>query len=425
MDNNKILSVKEILDLELNIPNYQRPYKWTAKNVTQLLEDIEEAIKNKNSFYTKEDSFKYRIGTIILHNNEGKLDIVDGQQRLITLSLIGVVLENEYPKLLTQNEFTSLSAINIHNNFKVIKEWFKKITNEEKEKWIIAFEDTLEVIKIEVDELSSAFQLFDSQNTRGKELEPHDLLKAFHLREMRNDIHDMYNSTKKWESHASQSIKILFEDYLFPIYHWIDKEKSTRFKISDIDTFKGININSTYVYAIRAFKSSPNYLIGEPFISGKDFFLMVEHYLELLNNLNNEIEENESFRSLKEIINDKDSNRHKGFAYTYTLFKCAALYYVDKFNNYDEKAIKNIFLRAFMLRCDLKVLNYESVNKYATIETYGLAERYTNKIPLFYHIRKARFHNEISYLAVNTKQNEDNPNRNKLREKLDSINKGE
>ncbi len=423
MDNNKILSVKEVLELELNIPNYQRPYKRTEKNVNQLLEDIEEAIKN--SFYVKYDSFKYRIGTIILHNYEGKLDIVDGQQRLITLSLIKIVLENEFPKILSNNEFSSLSAINIHKNYNVIKEWFKKITNEVKEKWIAAFQDILEVIEIEVDDLSSAFQLFDSQNTRGKTLDPHDLLKAFHLREMRNDIHDMYNSTKKWESHASQSIKILFEDYLFPIYHWIDKEKSTRFKISDIDTFKGININSTYVYAIRAFKSSPNYQIGEPFISGKDFFLMVEHYLELLNNLNNEIEENESFCSLKEIINDKNYNIHRGFVYSYILFKCAALYYVDKFNNYDEKAIKNIFLWAFMLRCDLKVLNYESVNKYATIETYQVAERYTNKIPLFYYIRKARFHNEISNLVVNTKQDKDNPNRNGLRKKLDSINKGE
>ena len=78
-----------------------------------------------------------------------------------------------------------------------------------------------------------------------------------------------------------------------------------------------------------------------------------------------------------------------------------------------------------MLRCDLKVLNYESVNKYATIETSEKAERYTNKIPLFYHIRKARFHNEISNLVINTKQDKDNNKWIELRKKLDSINKGE
>ena len=52
---------KAIKNIELNIPNYQRPYKWTAKNVIQLLDDIIEA-KNQN----KET---YRVGTLILHNN--------------------------------------------------------------------------------------------------------------------------------------------------------------------------------------------------------------------------------------------------------------------------------------------------------------------------------------------------------------------
>ena len=38
---------KAITDVDMVIPNYQRPYKWTAKNVIQLLDDIIDA-KNKN-----------------------------------------------------------------------------------------------------------------------------------------------------------------------------------------------------------------------------------------------------------------------------------------------------------------------------------------------------------------------------------------
>jgi signal peptidase I len=53
---------KAIPDINLVIPNYQRPYKWTGKNVIQLLDDIIEA-KNEN----KET---YRVGTLILHKNE-------------------------------------------------------------------------------------------------------------------------------------------------------------------------------------------------------------------------------------------------------------------------------------------------------------------------------------------------------------------
>lgn len=44
------------------------------------------------------------------------------------------------------------------------------------------------MVVITVDKISEAFQLFDSQNTRGRALYPHDLLKAYHLRE----IHDKY-----------------------------------------------------------------------------------------------------------------------------------------------------------------------------------------------------------------------------------------
>ena len=51
---------KTISDINLVIPNYQRPYKWTAKNVIQLLDDILDA--------KKENKETYRVGTLILHH---------------------------------------------------------------------------------------------------------------------------------------------------------------------------------------------------------------------------------------------------------------------------------------------------------------------------------------------------------------------
>ena len=66
-------------EVYLQIPNYQRPYKWTAQNAIQLLDDIIEA-KNTN----KE---RYRVGTLILHKTpDNRYDIVDGQQRTITFT---------------------------------------------------------------------------------------------------------------------------------------------------------------------------------------------------------------------------------------------------------------------------------------------------------------------------------------------------
>lgn len=61
---------KSIDNVRLTIPDYQRPYKWTARNAIQLLDDIIEA-KNGNKEV-------YRVGTLILHNEKGCYNIVDG-----------------------------------------------------------------------------------------------------------------------------------------------------------------------------------------------------------------------------------------------------------------------------------------------------------------------------------------------------------
>ena len=68
---------RSIDNIELTIPVYQRPYKWSARNAIQLLDDIIEA-RNANKEV-------YRVGTLILHHDEsGVYNIVDGQQRTIT-----------------------------------------------------------------------------------------------------------------------------------------------------------------------------------------------------------------------------------------------------------------------------------------------------------------------------------------------------
>ena len=60
---------KPIEDVSLNIPIYQRPYKWTARNAIQLLDDIIEAMNSNKE--------KYRVGTLILHQHKGdRYDIV-------------------------------------------------------------------------------------------------------------------------------------------------------------------------------------------------------------------------------------------------------------------------------------------------------------------------------------------------------------
>ena len=97
-----------IKEVSLCVPIYQRPYKWTARNAIQLLDDIIDAKKNNKE--------RYRVGTLILHKTKGKnqYDIVDGQQRTITFSLLLKALGEKEIKFLQQKIYD-----NEHNNHNI------------------------------------------------------------------------------------------------------------------------------------------------------------------------------------------------------------------------------------------------------------------------------------------------------------------
>ncbi|MBR1612618.1 MAG: DUF262 domain-containing protein [Succinivibrio sp.] len=404
----KIVSVNKLLKMQLNIPPYQRPYKWSIRNMEELLSDISNAIT-----YSKEYSeFKYRIGTVILHRDRDNdtLNIVDGQQRIISLILLNLYLDNEFECTVMNKQFTNkISQTNIHSNYMFVREWFSlKLNSEEfslkhkseKNEFLKAMkeamENTLEVVVIEVYEISEAFQLFDSQNTRGKALEPHDLLKAYHLREMRNYPYEMEHAVTKWEAKDTKKIHDLFDLYLFPVWNWSKGCKSRSFTTKEIDTYKGIVENSPYSYAKRASKAMPYFQITEPFIAGNDFFEMVDHYMNLLDDVQTEIDRNEAFKDLRDILEQKNNNS-VGFKYAKDLFYCALLMYYDKFHNFDNMAVKKIFTWALMIRVHMQNLGFGSINKYAIGEANG---KFSNVVPLFSRIALARMHTEISNIQI-------------------------
>lgn len=79
----EVISVYELLqDSQLHIPLYQRPYKWAEKNVRSLIDDV---IRFK-------DKSAYRLGTIVIHDDGDKHNIVDGQQRTVSLILLAQAL---------------------------------------------------------------------------------------------------------------------------------------------------------------------------------------------------------------------------------------------------------------------------------------------------------------------------------------------
>ena len=416
----EIKSINELLKMDLDIPDYQRPYKWSIQNIEDLLNDITNAISDSERYRA---GFKYRIGTIIVNKNENNMyDVVDGQQRIISLTLLKQYLEPNFHCTILEKQFNNKSTqANIHTNYMFIKEWFSLKDESTKKSFMKSLDEILEVVVISVEKVSEAFQLFDSQNARGKALDPHDLLKAYHLREMKKYPYEMEHAVTKWEAKNTTEIRELFDLYLFPIWNWSRGVKSKAFTAKEIDTYKGIGEASVYTYARRASKAMPYFQITEPFIAGNDFFEMVDHYMLLLRDIKTEIATNPTFDALETILIEKSTST--GFRYTKNLFYCALLCYYDKFHNFDEMAVKKLFTWAFMLRIDMENLGFDSINKYAIGDAGN--SRYTNTIPMFAKISFARLHNEISGLQIKVKREGDAPTSSKwkaLYQKLKVIN---
>ena len=96
------LTVRELLTNSYNfytIPEYQRPFKWKREEIGQLIQDVRESM----------DTGEYFIGSVILVKKPNDFDVIDGQQRLTTLTLILSVFylkyrNNELKKCLVDDE---------------------------------------------------------------------------------------------------------------------------------------------------------------------------------------------------------------------------------------------------------------------------------------------------------------------------------
>ena len=53
----EILKIDDIFKLDLSIPNYQRPYKWTIKNVQQLIDDLLQNFREGKKYTASEQLF--------------------------------------------------------------------------------------------------------------------------------------------------------------------------------------------------------------------------------------------------------------------------------------------------------------------------------------------------------------------------------
>lgn len=398
----KILKIDDVLKLNLRIPDYQRPYKWTIKHVQQLLDDLLTHFRNQEQVY--------RIGTVVIHKDGKYFDIVDGQQRLITISLLLHSLGSEN-NLLNQPLTHSISKNNVINNYDFIKNY--SISDKK------AFKEYLleicEMVYVELDDLDEAFQFFDSQNSRGKPLESYDLLKAYHLREMRNELDEIiHQCVERWEKSAMSddinNLDKIINYILFRLRRWHYQEYAEVFTSDELDIFKGVSKGADYPYLNGLLTG---FQVNQTLFNGKYFFDYIKCYMGIYEQLfRKETGLLEQFEQIDgtnletSLINflDNYKNRNRvGDQYLRNLFECTILLYFDKFgNNNLSEFVAKAFFWVYRIRIEKDRISFKTIEK-AAHDKYGLLYHIEKSVTPEQVIRFIAKKNEINFHNVDDK----------------------
>lgn len=376
--------VEELLKEEnLRIPSYQRPYKWNRKHIRNLFYDLRDAMGKK----------EYQIGSVILHENDGHLDIVDGQQRLISISLFLHLLDDlenyKGANQLLSAEFGEISCYHASQNY---NEWENliQLVGENQAKDICNFllgNCSVSVITMPQERLSEAFQLFDSQNNRGKSLEPHDLLKVYHLRKQDSEDERIVEKWEQFVEDKELSLKELFDKHLFRMRRWSRGETGLtnkrygsylRFTEDFIDDFKGVDLNQNFPYLelYRHIEKLPM-SITMPIIDGSKFFEYIEsvhftikEHKKVLNKklrVSNESEGEEKNLAYPEgMLNIYNSSKGR-YLKCHNIFLNICSLFADRFGKEElsKEIVETLFIWSYYPRVKSKAIYDATVGNYA------------------------------------------------------------
>lgn len=195
------------------IPDYQRPYDWKNEQIEQLWDDLTTAVQDGDDTY-------FLGSTILIKTNDNMFEVVDGQKRLTTLTILFCVLRDLYLKNdnIIKNSIKSLTDNNYRlrfitqpqnqNDFEkeildnvVFPKKEPTLKEREKNKFLntaLIFRDKLKTLKKdEIEKLvdfilnkvimititcsnkSFAIKLFQILNARGLNLSASDLIKSY------------------------------------------------------------------------------------------------------------------------------------------------------------------------------------------------------------------------------------------------------
>lgn len=218
-ENKKIqpLNMKELFKAdEYVIPIYQRNYAWENEEIEQLIKDIND---NKNE--------NYYLGTLIVKKIDDKqFEVIDGQQRLTTLFLLILYLNSRVPEdgempicdsalsfevrdksnevlnAIRKNPEAEQTNNEIINGYDIIKKYFENNKDIDVREFKKKFKSSIEIVRVEIPEDTDKNHYFEIMNTRGEQLEAHEIVKARMLRVLSANNDNCEAAASIWDACA-------------------------------------------------------------------------------------------------------------------------------------------------------------------------------------------------------------------------------
>lgn len=263
-------TVRELLsDVKYSVDYYQREYKWEEKHIRELIEDLTGSfLENYEPSHPREAVEHYGhyfLGSIILSRKDNLSFIVDGQQRLTTLTLLLIYLNNlqrekekkvdigkliyseKYDKksfnlhvderepcmdaLFEQKPFDNIdlpeSVQNILARYSDIEELFPNELHEQALPYFIDWLiDNVHLVEINAYKDQDAYTIFEAMNDRGLSLSPTDMLKGYLLANI-TDTAKRNEASKIWRDRVAALQTLGKEEETDGIKSWLRSQHAT------------------------------------------------------------------------------------------------------------------------------------------------------------------------------------------------------
>ena len=264
------LSVNRLLNEDTYaIPLYQRNFAWTYEEIEQLLNDVADAFQeNRDNYY---------IGTLVVNKENDLFKIIDGQQRTTALNLIALALKHEFgfdrlksvnlifparkksneniQKLFTKQKISEDDENELTRGYGHAKDALKKVLEERQlnpQSFVDYLFENVIIFRSILPEDLDLNLYFERFNSRGEQLEAHEILKAQMMAKFGTDQEMAQKFARIWDACAE------FDKPVINAFTKKTKKKhpdAEREKIFPLNWIKGNNYQNSFLLNIDKFLS--------------------------------------------------------------------------------------------------------------------------------------------------------------------------